>query len=62
MFLVYGGDKEFVVNGYVDVSFDTVPDNSKSPTGYVFILNGELSVGAVPSKASWLDLGVKRST
>ena len=29
MFLVYGGDKELVVNGYVDASFDTDPDNSK---------------------------------
>ena len=40
MFLVYGGDKELVVNGYVDASFDTDPDDSKSQTGYVFILNG----------------------
>ena len=46
MFLVYGGDKELVVNGYIDASFDTDPDDSKSQTGYVFILNG----GAV----SWL--------
>ena len=34
MFLVYGGDKELVVNGYVDASFDTDPDDSKSQTGY----------------------------
>ena len=40
MFLVYGDDKELVVNGYVDASFDTDPDDSKSQTGYVFILNG----------------------
>ena len=40
MFLVYGGDKELVVNGYVDVSFDTDLDDSKSQTGYIFILNG----------------------
>ena len=40
MFLVYGGDKELVVNGYIDASFDTDPDDSKSQTGYVFILNG----------------------
>ena len=40
MFLVYGGDKELVVNGYVDASFDTDPDDSKSQTGYVFLLNG----------------------
>ena len=40
MFLVYGGDKELVVNGYVDASFDTDPDDSKSQTRYVFIMNG----------------------
>ena len=40
MFLVYGGDKEVVVNGYVDASFDTDLDDSKSQTRYVFILNG----------------------
>ena len=32
MFLIYGGDKELVVNGYVDASFDTDPDDSKSQT------------------------------
>ena len=26
MFLIYGGDKELVVNGYVDASFDTDSD------------------------------------
>ena len=61
MFLVYGGDKELVVNGYVDASCDTDPDDSKSQTGYVFIWV-ELSVGAVPSRASWRDLRVKQST
>ena len=40
MFLIYGGDKELVINGYVDASFDTGSDDSKSQTGYVFILNG----------------------
>ena len=39
MYLVYGGGKELVVNGYVDARFDTDPDDSKSQTGYVFILN-----------------------
>ena len=29
MFFVYGGDEEFVVKGYVDVSFDTDPDDFK---------------------------------
>ena len=40
MFLVYGGDKELVVNGYVDASFNTDPDDFKSQTVYVFLLNG----------------------
>src|SRR4051812_44106701 len=40
MFLVYGGGKELAVNGYIDASFDTDPNDSKSQTGYVFILNG----------------------
>ena len=40
MFLVYGCDKELVINRYVDASFDTDPDDSKSQTSYVFILNG----------------------
>ena len=40
MFLVYGGDKDLVVNGYADVSFDTDRDDSKSQTENVFILNG----------------------
>src|SRR3954468_22300926 len=40
MFLVYGGDEELVVKGYVDASFDADLDDSKSQTGYVYILNG----------------------
>ena len=40
MFLVYGGDKELVVNGYVDASFDTDLDDSESRSGYI------LKVGA----------------
>ena len=35
MFLDYGGDKRFVVKGYVDASFDTDPDDSKSQSGYI---------------------------
>ena len=41
MFLDYGGDKEFIVKGYVDASFDTDPDDSKSQSGYI------LKVGAI---------------
>ena len=62
MFLVYGGDEELVVKGYVNASFDTDLDDSKSQTGYVYILNGEAVSCAVASKASWRDLLVKRST
>ena len=41
MFLVYGGcEEELAVKGYVDASFDTDPDDSKSQTGYVFMVNG----------------------
>ena len=40
MFLIYEGDKELIVNGYVNASFHTDPDDSKSQTGYVFLLNG----------------------
>ena len=29
MFLDYGGDKEFDVKGYVDVSFNTYPNDSE---------------------------------
>ena len=62
MFLVYGGDKELVVNGYVDASFDIDPDDSKSQTGYVFTLNGG-AVSWCSSKESVVaDLHVKRST
>ena len=41
MFLNYGGDKEFVIKGYVDASFDTDSDDSESQSGYV------LNVGAI---------------
>ena len=36
MFLVYGGAEELVIKGYVNASFDTNPDDSKSQTGYVY--------------------------
>ena len=41
MFLDYEGDKRFVVKGYVDASFDTNPDDSKSQSVYI------LKVGAI---------------
>nr|GEW67383.1 hypothetical protein [Tanacetum cinerariifolium] len=41
-FLVYGGDPEaeLRVNCYCDAGFETDRDDTKSQTGYVFILNG----------------------
>ena len=41
MFLGYGSDKEFIVKGYVDASFDTNLDDSKSQSGHI------LKVGAI---------------
>ena len=41
MFVDYGGDKEFVVKGYIDASFNTKPYDSESQYGYV------LNVGAI---------------
>ena len=35
MFLDYGGDKRFVVKSYVDASFDTDLDDSKSRSRYI---------------------------
>src|SRR3954468_21027610 len=39
-FLIYGGAEELVVKGYVDARFYTDPDDSKSQTGYTYLLNG----------------------
>ena len=41
MFLDYGSDKRLVVKAYVDASFDTHLDDSKSQSGYI------LKVGAI---------------
>jgi hypothetical protein len=48
MFLVYGGEEELGVNGYMDVSYLTESDDSRSQCSYVFILNG----GAMSWKSS----------
>ncbi|KAK1620309.1 hypothetical protein QYE76_025826 [Lolium multiflorum] len=50
MFLCYGGDQELVVTSYTDASWNTDPDDSKSQSGYVFILNG----AAASSEAVWM--------
>ena len=46
MFLGDGGDKEFVVKSYVDASFYTDLDDSKSQSGYI------LKVGAISQNSS----------
>ncbi|GKF01937.1 retrotransposon protein, putative, ty1-copia subclass [Tanacetum coccineum] len=50
MFLVYGGNPEAELrfDCYCDAGFETDRDDTKSQTGYVFILNG----GAVDWKSS----------
>ncbi|GJV34434.1 retrotransposon protein, putative, ty1-copia subclass [Tanacetum coccineum] len=50
MFLVYGGnlEAELLVDCYCDAGIETDRDNTKSQTGYVFILNG----GVVDWKSS----------
>ncbi|GKF31985.1 hypothetical protein Tco_0101783, partial [Tanacetum coccineum] len=42
MFLVYGGnpEAELRVDCYCDVGFETDRDDTKSQTGYLFVLNG----------------------
>ncbi len=50
VFLVYGGEDELSVKGYMDASYLTDSDDSRSQSGYVFIING----GAV----SWKSLKI----
>ena len=50
MFLGYGGDKEFVIKSYIDASFDTDLDDSKSQSRYV------LNVGAISYSSSMQSL------
>jgi hypothetical protein len=39
-FLIYGGEQDLIVSGYMDVSFQIDRDDSKSQSGFVFLLNG----------------------
>ncbi|KAK1663860.1 hypothetical protein QYE76_052019 [Lolium multiflorum] len=52
MFLCYGDDQELVVTSYTDASWNTDPDDSKSQSGYVFILNGASKLGKLEA-ARW---------
>ncbi|GJU46176.1 putative RNA-directed DNA polymerase [Tanacetum coccineum] len=38
-FLVYGGEKELIVTGYCDAGWQTYKDDSRSQSGWVFLLN-----------------------
>jgi hypothetical protein len=40
VFLVFGGEEDLVVKGYIDASFQTDVDDSKSQSDFVFYLNG----------------------
>ncbi|GJZ20878.1 retrotransposon protein, putative, ty1-copia subclass [Tanacetum coccineum] len=51
-FLVYGGEKELRVTGYCDASWQTYKDDSRSQSGWVFLLNE----GAVTWKISKQDI------
>jgi hypothetical protein len=48
LLLVFGGDEELIVSGYTHADFMTDPNDFKSQSGYVFILNG----GGVVEKSS----------
>ena len=50
-FLVFGGESELRVKSYTDASFQTDPDDFKSQSGFVYILNG----GAISWKSSKQD-------
>ena len=55
------GDKELAVNCYVNTSFYTDPDDSKSQSGYVFILNGG-AISWCSSKKSIIDIEYLQNT
>jgi hypothetical protein len=59
MFLVYGGNEEFVVKGYADASFNTDPDDSKSQLGYDCIVDGDLKICKVHTDVNVVDPSTK---
>ncbi|GJZ75442.1 hypothetical protein Tco_0639907 [Tanacetum coccineum] len=57
MFLVYGGNPEadLQVDCYCDAGFETDRDDTKSQTGYVFILNGgAIAASEAAMEAVWI--------
>jgi hypothetical protein len=55
VFLVFGGEEEFIARGYTDASLQTNIDDSKSQSGFVFYLNR----GAVSWKSSMKICGLE---
>jgi hypothetical protein len=39
MFIIYGGEIELVVKGYIDANFQTDHDDLRLQSGFVFVLN-----------------------
>ncbi|KAL4310646.1 hypothetical protein GQ457_01G014360 [Hibiscus cannabinus] len=58
MFLIYEGEKEFIIKCYNDASFQTNKDYSRSQLGFMFCLNG----GVVSRKDSKQDTIVDSTT
>src|SRR4051812_29800682 len=58
VFLVYGGEDELSVRGYTYASYHNNLDDSRSQSGYVFVMNG----GAVIWKSSKQDMVASSST
>jgi hypothetical protein len=42
-FIVFEGEEELVVKGYIDAIFQTDADNSKLQSGFVFCFNGAMT-------------------
>jgi hypothetical protein len=40
VFLVFGGEEELIIAGYIDASLQTEMNDSKSQSNFVFCLNG----------------------
>jgi hypothetical protein len=40
LILIYGDEEHLEVTGYHDASFQTIHDDSKSQTGYMYMFNG----------------------
>ncbi|GJY81237.1 putative RNA-directed DNA polymerase [Tanacetum coccineum] len=60
-FLVYGGEEELRVIGYCDESWKTNKDDSRSQSGWVFLLNGGAVTWKVQSKIQWQTLHASQS-